>query len=73
MDYITGYVLKYMISGAYNQKNGNAPLSTIKRELLVSNRYNFSHTELLETFTFQIYSKVSILPLLLMNMAPLAG
>jgi len=49
MDNITGYVLKYMILEHIIKKNGNAPLSTIKRELLVSNRQT-PIPELLETF-----------------------
>ncbi|MBC8767471.1 DUF21 domain-containing protein [Arenibacter sp. BSSL-BM3] len=49
MDNITGYVLKYMILEDIIKKNGNAPLSSIKREILVSNRQT-PIPELLETF-----------------------
>jgi len=69
MDNITGYVLKYMILEHIIKKNGNAPLSTIKRELLVSNRQT-PIPELLETF---ISKSEHIAPCLLMNMGSISG
>lgn len=49
MDNITGFVLKDMILEEIINQNGNAPLSSIKREILVSNRQT-PVSELLETF-----------------------
>ena len=52
MDNITGFVLKDMILEEIIKKNGSAPLSSIKREILVSNRQT-PIPELFETFISQ--------------------